>query len=128
MGGDQSGTLIVKGQASLLSDVTAVEDLDRIRSLFQALETKEAMLRLLDAAHTAEGVQIYIGAENSLFSVAGCSMVIAPYKDGREEIVGAIGVIGPSRINYARIVPLVDYTAKVVGRLLWNNSGENKVG
>lgn len=126
--GDQrsGGTLIVKGQSRLLSDVTAVEDLERIRTLFDALETKEAMLRLLDAANTAEGVQIFIGAENSLFSHAGCSVIIAPYKDGREQIVGAIGVIGPTRLNYARIIPMVDYTAKMVGRLLWNKKDEHR--
>jgi len=95
--------------------------------LFEALETKEAMLRLLDAANHAEGVQIYIGAENTLFSHAGCSMIIAPYKDASEHIVGAIGVIGPTRLNYARIVPMVDYTAKVIGRLLWNTKDEHQV-
>ncbi|MCB9959104.1 MAG: heat-inducible transcriptional repressor HrcA [Rhodospirillaceae bacterium] len=120
--GTATGTLIVRGQSRLLSDVTAVEDLERIRLLFQTLETKEAMLRMLDAAQQAEGVQIYIGAQNSLFSVAGCSMIIAPYTDGQNEIVGAVGVIGPSRLNYARIVPMVDYTAKVLGRLLWNKN------
>ncbi|HUA53100.1 MAG TPA: heat-inducible transcriptional repressor HrcA [Candidatus Sulfotelmatobacter sp.] len=110
--------LIVRGQANLLENVTAIEDLERIRALFQALEAKEAMAKLLDAANLAEGVQIFIGAENNLFSVAGCSVIIAPYTDQRERIVGAIGVIGPTRINYARIIPLVDYTAKVIGRLI----------
>jgi heat-inducible transcriptional repressor len=98
--------------------VTALSDLERIRALFEALETKEATLRLLDAANKAEGVQIFIGAENTLFSHAGCSLIIAPYQNSREQIVGAIGVIGPTRINYARIIPMVDYTAKVIGRLL----------
>jgi heat-inducible transcriptional repressor len=72
----------------------------------------------LEATRTGEGVQIYIGSENPLFSMAGCSMVVAPYQNSREQIVGAIGVIGPTRINYARIIPMVDYTAKVIGRLL----------
>jgi heat-inducible transcriptional repressor len=112
------GLLIVRGQANLLGDVTAIEDLERIRALFQALEAKEAMAKLLDAANLADGVQIFIGAENNLFSVAGCSVIIAPYTNTREQIVGAIGVIGPTRINYARIIPLVDYTAKVIGRLI----------
>ena len=120
--GASSGTLLVRGQSRLLTDVTALEDLERIRVLLQTLETKEAMLRMLDSAQQAEGVQIYIGAQSSLFSVAGCSMIIAPYKDGQEQIVGAVGVIGPSRLNYARIVPMVDYTAKVLGRLLWNKN------
>ena len=115
-GGD--GQLIVRGQANLLGNVTAIEDLERIRALFQALEAKEAMAKLLDAANVADGVQIFIGAESNLFSVAGCSVIIAPYTDRREQIVGAIGVIGPTRINYARIIPLVDYTAKVIGRLI----------
>jgi heat-inducible transcriptional repressor len=112
------GLLIVRGQANLLGDVTGIEDLERIRALFQALEAKEAMAKLLDAANLADGVQIFIGAENNLFSVAGCSVIIAPYTNTREQIVGAIGVIGPTRINYARIIPLVDYTAKVIGRLI----------
>ena len=119
-GDSPGGTLIVKGQSRLLDDVGALEDLERIRALFDALETKEAMLRLLDAAGKAEGVQIFIGAENELFSHAGWSMVIAPFQDKRSQIVGAIGVIGPTRLNYARIIPMVDYTAKIVGRLLWN--------
>jgi heat-inducible transcriptional repressor len=117
-GSGSTGHLIVRGQAKLLDDVTALSDLERIRALFEALETKEATLRLLDAANKAEGVQIFIGAENTLFSHAGCSLIIAPYQNSREQIVGAIGVIGPTRINYARIIPMVDYTAKVIGRLL----------
>jgi heat-inducible transcriptional repressor len=117
-GSEGSGALIVRGQANLLEDVTALADLERLRTLFDMLETKEAMLRLLDATREGEGVQIYIGADNPLFGVAGCSMIVAPYANSREQIVGAIGVIGPTRINYARIIPLVDYTAKVIGRLL----------
>ncbi len=110
--------MIVRGQANLLEDVTALADLERLRTLFEMLETRETMLRLLDASKQGEGVQIFIGAENRLFGVAGCSMVIAPYQNSREQIVGAIGVIGPTRINYARIIPMVDYTAKVIGRLI----------
>ncbi|HYE50344.1 MAG TPA: heat-inducible transcriptional repressor HrcA [Azospirillaceae bacterium] len=113
-----SGVLIVRGQAKLLEDVTALSDLERIRALFEALETREHMMRLLDATGRADGVQIYIGAENDLFAHAGCSMIVAPYMNTKEQIVGAIGVIGPTRINYARIIPMVDYTAKVIGRLL----------
>ena len=125
--GGSLGTLIVKGQSQLLNDVTALADLERIRALFAALETKEAMLRLIDAASQAEGVQVYIGAENALFNLSGCSMILAPYSDQSEKIVGAIGVVGPTRLNYARIVPMVDYTAKVIGRMLWNNQGEHNV-
>ncbi len=116
-GGDRS-SLIVKGQANLLEDVSALTDLERLRTLFDALETKETMVRLLDATREGEGVQIYIGADNPLFGMAGCSMVVAPYTNSREQVVGAIGVVGPTRINYARIIPMVDYTAKVIGRML----------
>jgi len=116
--GGKSGQLIVRGQSHLLDDVTALDDLERIRSLFEALETKEYLVGLLDAANDAEGVQIFIGAQNELFQLSGCSMIVAPYHNSREQIVGAIGVIGPTRLNYARIIPLVDYTAKMVGRLI----------
>ncbi len=115
---DQTGQLIVRGQSALLDDVTEIHDLTRIRALFDALETRETMLRLLEATNDAEGVQIFIGAHNALFAHAGCSMIVAPYTNRNEQVVGAIGVIGPTRINYARIIPLVDYTAKVVGRLI----------
>jgi heat-inducible transcriptional repressor len=113
-----NGALIVRGQANLLENVSALEDLERIRALFQALEEKETMLRLLDLANEGEGVQIFIGAENQLFGLSGCSVVVSPFRDSKERIVGAIGVIGPTRLNYARIIPMVDYTARVVGRIL----------
>ena len=112
------GVLIVRGQAKLLDDVTALGDLERIRGLFEALETKESLLKLLEVTESGEGVQIFIGAENELFSLSGCSLIIAPYQNHQEQIVGAIGVIGPTRMNYARIIPMVDYTAKLVGRFL----------
>jgi heat-inducible transcriptional repressor len=117
-GGLKDGYLIVRGQANLLGDQPEAEDLERIRSLFSALEAKEGMVRLLDATNKADGVQIYIGAESNLFSLAGCSVIIAPYTNTRQQVVGAIGVIGPTRINYARIIPMVDYTAKVIGRMM----------
>jgi len=117
-GGDAESALIVRGQANLLEDVTALADLERLRSLFEMLETKETVLRLLDASKRADGVQIFIGADSHFFGVAGCSVIIAPYQNSREQIVGAIGVIGPTRINYARIIPMVDYTAKMIGRLI----------
>jgi heat-inducible transcriptional repressor len=116
--GDKTGSLIVRGQSRLLDDVTAVTDLERLRALFEALETKESLIKLLDATRSGPGVQIFIGSENPLFGLAGCSMVVAPYQNSREQVIGAIGVIGPARINYARIIPMVDYTAKVVGRIL----------
>jgi heat-inducible transcriptional repressor len=114
----RGGVLIVRGQAQLLEDVTGLEDLERIRQLFTMLETKETLVKLIDLADTAQGVQIFIGAENELFALAGCSAVIAPYKNSQKEIVGAIGVVGPTRIDYARIIPMVDFTAQVVGRML----------
>jgi heat-inducible transcriptional repressor len=117
-GDRKGGALIIRGQANLLEDVTALSDLERIRALFATLDTKESLLKLIEAAGDAEGVQIFIGAQNELFSVAGWSMVIAPYRNTQEKIVGAIGVIGPTRINYARIIPMVDYTAKVIGRMI----------
>jgi len=117
--GDHNGSaLIVRGQANLLDDITALADLERLRNLFELLETRETMLRLLDASKQGEGVQIFIGADNRLFGVAGCAMLVAPYQNSRKQVVGAIGVIGPTRINYARIIPMVDYTARVIGRLI----------
>lgn len=117
-GDGDAGSLIIKGHARLLDDVSAVADLERVRTLFDALDTRDTLARLLDVTKTAGGVQIFIGAENELFNVAGCAMVAAPFVGSRGDIVGAIGVIGPARINYARIIPIVDYTAKVVSRLV----------
>lgn len=117
-GGESGGSLIVRGQAHLLDDVTAIADLEHIRALFAALETKETMIKILGLADSAEGVQIFIGADNNLFNLAGCSMIVASYNNPSQKIVGAIGVIGPTRINYARIIPMVDYTAKLIGRMI----------
>ena len=110
--------LIVRGHANLLEDLRAVEDLERIRSLFDALETKRGVIDLLGRAERADGVRIFIGSENKLFSLSGSSTIVAPYRDGKGRIVGVIGVIGPTRLNYARVIPMVDYTARVVSRLL----------
>jgi heat-inducible transcriptional repressor len=110
--------LIVRGQANLLEDLKAAEDLERVRLLFADLETKKDVIDLLGRAETGEGVRIFIGSENKLFSLSGSSMIAAPFRDGGRKIVGVLGVIGPTRLNYARIVPMVDYTARVVGRLL----------
>jgi heat-inducible transcriptional repressor len=118
MGEQGGGTLIIKGHARLLDDVSALADLERVRTLFQALDTRDLLDRLLDMTKEADGVQIFIGAQNELFSVAGCAVVAAPFSGAHGEIVGAVGVIGPARLNYARIVPIVDYTATVVGRLI----------
>ena len=111
-------TLIVRGRANLLEDLTAASDLERIRLLFDDLETQRELIRLLGSAETGEGVRIFIGSENQLFSLSGSSLVVSPYRDVEQRIVGVLGVIGPTRLNYARIVPMVDYTAKVVSRLI----------
>ncbi len=117
-GEGRGGSLIVRGQARLLADVTQIERLSAIQMLFERLETQETMLRLLDLADQSEGVRIFIGAESGLFGTSGVSMVVAPARNAANRIVGAIGVIGPTRINYGRIIPVVDYTARVIGRLL----------
>src|ERR1700674_3841978 len=110
--------LIVRGHANLLDDLKAVEDLERVRRLFDELETKRGVADLLGRAESADGVRIFIGSENKLFSLSGSSTIISPYHDATGRIVGVIGVIGPTRLNYARIIPMVDYTAKVVGKVL----------
>src|SRR6185312_3096053 len=117
-GEGRAGSLIVRGQARLLSDVTQIENLASIQALFERLEAQETMLRLLELAEQSEGVRIFIGAESGLFGTSGVSMVVAPARNDGGRIVGAIGVIGPTRINYGRIIPVVDYTARVIGRLL----------
>jgi heat-inducible transcriptional repressor len=110
--------LIVRGQAHLLEDLKALADLERVRLLFDDLETRREVVDLLGRAEHAEGVRIFIGSENKLFSLSGSSTIVAPYHDASGQIVGVLGVIGPTRLNYARIVPMVDYTAKVVSKLL----------
>jgi len=92
--------------------------LERVRLLFEDLESKKELIRLLDMADEAEGVRIFIGSENQLFSLSGSSVIVAPFRDDERNIVGVLGVIGPTRLNYARVIPVVDYTAKLVGRLL----------
>ncbi len=114
----ENRTLIVRGQARLLDNLQAQTDLERIRLLFEDLERKEELIALLDRTETADGVKIFIGTENPLFSLSGSSVVIAPYHDKAQNVVGALGVIGPTRLNYARVIPMVDYTAQLVGRWL----------
>ncbi|MDA5194655.1 heat-inducible transcriptional repressor HrcA [Govanella unica] len=116
--GAQESGLIIRGWGHLLDDVQAQSDLERVRKLFDDLETKRDLARLLDLARDAEGVRIFIGAENNLFSLSGSSVIIAPVSNGQEKIIGVIGVIGPTRLNYARIIPMVDFTAKMVGRYI----------
>jgi heat-inducible transcriptional repressor len=110
--------LIVRGQSHLLDDLKALDDLERVRLLFDDLETRREVIDLLGRAERADGVRIFIGSENKLFSLSGSSTIIAPYRDSAGRIVGVLGVIGPTRLNYARVIPMVDYTAKVVSRML----------
>ena len=117
-GASEERKLIVRGQAHLLEDLHALEDLERVRLLFDDLETKRGVADLLGRAEQAEGMRIFIGSENKLFSLSGSSTIVAPYRDGQGRIVGVLGVIGPTRLNYARIIPMVDYTAKVVSKVL----------
>ena len=110
--------LIVRGHANLLDDLRALEDLERVRLLFDDLETKRGVIDLLGRAEGADGARIFIGSENKLFSLSGSSTIVAPYRDSTGRIIGVIGVIGPTRLNYARVIPMVDYTAKVVSKLI----------
>lgn len=117
--GGSERRLIVRGQRNLLEDLTAIEDLERIRLLFEDLETKTEVVELLHRAETGEGVRIFIGAENQLFSLSGSSMVATPFRDRDQRIVGVLGIIGPTRLNYARVVPVVDYTARAISQFGW---------
>ena len=112
------GHLIVRGQTELLKDVKAIEDLEKAQALLAVLEEQETMARLLDSVEDADGVQIYIGTENRMFEHSGWSMVISPYKGQENQIIGAIGVIGPTRLNYSRVIPLLDYTSKVIEKIM----------
>lgn len=115
--GLSSERLIVRGRANLLPEDGA-DDFDRIRDLFDDLERKRDIAEFLDLAEQGDGVRIFIGSENKLFSLSGSSLVVSPYMNAERKIVGAIGVIGPTRLNYGRIVPIVDYTAQLVGRMI----------
>lgn len=118
---NQSERLIVRGRANLL-DEAAEEELDRIRSLFDDLERKRDIAEFLELTEDGEGVRIFIGSENKLFSLSGSSLVVSPYMNADRKIIGAVGVIGPTRLNYGRIVPIVDYTAQLVGKLITDRS------
>lgn len=118
--GAQASHIIVRGQSRLLEDVKAIQDLERARGLLNYLEEQKNMLGLLKAIDKADGVQIFIGTENKIFDQSGWSMIISPYKDAQEQIIGAIGVIGPTRLNYDRIIPMVDFTSRAVSRLMEN--------
>jgi len=116
--GESTERLIVRGRGNLLSEGGSEEDLERIKQLFDDLERKRDIAEFLDLADRGDGVRIFIGSENKLFSLSGSSLVVSPYMNADRKIVGAVGVIGPTRLNYGRIVPIVDYTAQLVGRLL----------
>jgi len=117
-------SLIVSGRGNLLKDQQAIMDLERARQLFDDLEKTRELIHVLDLAKSAETVRVFIGSENPLFSLSGSSLIVAPYMNAERKVVGALGVIGPTRLNYARVIPVVDYTARVVGRVLDGRGGE----
>ena len=117
-GEDQNAQLIVKGRSNLIEGDVEQQDIDRIKILFDDLERKRDLVQLLDLTETGDGVRVFIGSENKLFSLSGSSLVVSPYMNAEKKIIGALGVIGPTRQNYGRIVPIVDYTAQLVGRML----------
>jgi heat-inducible transcriptional repressor len=120
--GDRHERLIVRGRSNLLGPEVPPEDLDRIRTLFDDLERKRDIAEFLELTDQGDGVRIFIGSENKLFSLSGSSLVVSPYMNADRKIIGAIGVIGPTRLNYGRIVPIVDYTAQLVGRMISDRS------
>ncbi len=120
--GGSTERLIVRGRANLLDSHAEEEDLERIRVLFDDLERKRDIAEFLELAEQGEGVRIFIGSENKLFSLSGSSLVVSPYMNADRKIIGAVGVIGPTRLNYGRIVPIVNYTAQLVGKLISDRS------
>jgi heat-inducible transcriptional repressor len=110
--------IFLRGQSNLLKDEMVSKDLDQIRKLFDEIENKTSFVDILENTNSANGVKIFIGSQNFLFKHSGLSMVMAPYKDKEQKIIGAIGVVGPKRLNYSKIVPLVDYTSKIIGKVL----------
>ena len=116
--GDRTERLIVRGRSHLLDSGPETEELERIRTLFDDLERKRDIAEFLELTEEGDGVRIFIGSENKLFSLSGSSLVVSPYMNADRKIIGAVGVIGPTRLNYGRIVPIVDYTAQLVGKLI----------
>jgi heat-inducible transcriptional repressor len=110
--------LIVRGRSNLIEDASTQQDLERIKELFDDLEQKKEITEFLSLSEQGEGVRIFIGSENKLFSLSGSSLVVSPYMNADRKVIGAVGVIGPTRLNYGRIVPIVDYTAQLMGRML----------
>ena len=113
----QRPVLIVRGQANLLDDA-AMQDIERVRSLIDDLESKQSVAGLLESARDAEATRIFIGSENRLFALSGSSVIASPYRDREGRVVGVLGVIGPTRLNYARVIPMVDLTARSLGKLI----------
>ena len=120
--GEATERLIVRGRGNLLGEGESEDDLARIRTLFDDLERKRDIAQFLDLAEEGDGVRIFIGSENKLFSLSGSSLVVSPYMNADRKIIGAVGVIGPTRLNYGRIVPIVNYTAKLVGKMIADRS------
>ena len=116
--GTDRDILIVRGQANLLENATDAQDLERVKRLLDELEAKRELVKILELARDGAGMRIFIGAENKLFSLSGSSIIAAPYKNAEDRVVGVIGIIGPTRLNYARVVPMVDYTARMLGRII----------
>lgn len=117
-GHDDSKSLIVRGRSHLIRDLNADEDLERIQKLFDDMESKKDLIEILQSAEEGPGVRIFIGSENKRFSLSGSSIIVSPFQDEHKKVIGVLGVIGPTRLNYARIIPVVDYTARLMGRLL----------
>lgn len=115
---DMDARLIIRGRSNLIEDASTQQDLDRVKELFDDLEQKKEIAEFLSLSEQGEGVRIFIGSENKLFSLSGSSLVVSPYMNAERKVIGAVGVIGPTRLNYGRIVPIVDYTAQLMGRVL----------
>ena len=120
--GERQERLIVRGRANLLESEAEEEELERIRLLFNDLERKQDIAEFLNLTEQSDGVRIFIGSENKLFSLSGSSLVVSPYMNSDKKVIGAVGVIGPTRLNYGRIVPIVDYTAQLVGKLITDHT------
>lgn len=118
--GDSEASLILRGQANLLENIDELDELKNIKTLFDAIDTKSTMVKLLDSVTKADGIKVFIGSESEYFNITGCSLVVSPYKSSDNRIIGAIGVIGHANMQYRRIIPLVNYTSKIIGKLLKN--------
>lgn len=123
---EKQSAFVLKGRANLLDHVDEIGELERVRNLFEVIETKETMIHLLDATAKAKGIQVFIGSENKHFNLSGCSLVASPYKTSNRRFVGAVGVVGPTNMNYRQILPLVSCTSKIISRILNEEHGPSK--